>query len=78
MSYVSNSLYNFNVSNNFEASRESTKGYSRWKVELRHGKFKQSDFNNKSTSKSQKRDGAEPDVQKGKHSSIFGALRYKK
>ena len=34
-------------------NRESTEGYSRWKVELRHGKFEQSGLNNWSTSKSQ-------------------------
>ena len=33
-------------------NRESTKGYSRWKVEYRHGKFEESDLNNWSTSKS--------------------------
>ena len=33
-------------------NRESTKGYSRWKVEQRHGKFEASGLNKWSTSKS--------------------------
>ena len=32
-------------------NRESTMGYSRWKVESRHGKFEESGLNNWSTSK---------------------------
>ena len=44
------------VSNN-KQNRESTKGYSRWKVEQRHGNFKESGLNNWSTSKSPLGDG---------------------
>ena len=45
-------------------NREITKGYSRWKVEYRHGKFEEYGLNNWSKSKSQN-GGMEPGVQKG-------------
>ena len=68
------------LENNKKQNRESTEGYSRWKVEKRLGKFEKSGLNNWTHKQVPKR-GTEPGVRKGKrpcwHATPFANALWK-